>query len=275
MILYFHNFSKLFINLQIPTLWYMQLRNTSFSSVNIRPLHNICAYHLLALNLGSSASTPKMLICEPFLQNSTIIGGWYSYRGRSRHRPVLLCARSCSFFLGGGNVQFLWKMAQSGAPALIFTSEVTNEVLWVRMGWALFPLRCWVTGTSPCARRCERTLISPNTISEGNDNSFCYFPWYLYMAVAIISRNYIFHWVLSSYCTDIRVPSCDSFDCSSWFSYGGINCLHCCTSRDVTPSSPFWIFFHLRLLTDEAGRYLNISIHTRSVPYWILQLSWE
>lgn len=69
-ILCFHNFSILFIDLQIPTPWYMWLRNTSFSSVNIRPLHNICAYHLLALNLVSSASTLKMLICEPFLQNS-------------------------------------------------------------------------------------------------------------------------------------------------------------------------------------------------------------
>lgn len=104
--LFFRNFSKLFIDLQIPILWYTQLKNTSLSSVNIRPLHNICAYRLLALNLVSYTYTKKMLICEPFhfiksrvgKKISSIFGGYYLYCERARHRSMSLCARCYSCF---------------------------------------------------------------------------------------------------------------------------------------------------------------------------------
>lgn len=75
-VLSLHNFSKLLLDLQIPFLWYMQLKN-ALPSVNVRPSHNICVYHSLGLYLVLHTYTMKMLTADHFGKIiSCVIGGY-------------------------------------------------------------------------------------------------------------------------------------------------------------------------------------------------------
>jgi len=162
--------------------------------VSIRPSHNICAYRLLGLYLVLYTYTMEMLTADHFGKIlSCVIGGYlccelviiYTVREHKRsmslHRmPQLKKRKKTSWKIS----QKLWFWLSHPKWQGRHCSPLYCNWSW--NGALCFPLRCWITGTSPCVRRCEDSVILSNIISKGNDNSFCYFHWYFYMAVAII-----------------------------------------------------------------------------------------